>query len=153
MPKRRSFNHNSYRIPRINLAIGIATIMILGLGIWLLMTTGRTNNVVQANTLPATISVEGGYDMYKQGAFVLDVRTQEEWDQFHAPNTTLIPLDQLSARINEVPKDRPILVVCRSGNRSDSGRDVLLAAGYHSVTSMDGGLTAWRELGYPIEAP
>jgi rhodanese-related sulfurtransferase len=49
--------------------------------------------------------------------FVLDVRTQEEWDEFHAPNTTFIPLDQLPARLNELPRpgDR---IVCRTGNRS-----------------------------------
>ena len=89
--------------------------------------------------------------MYQQsGTFVVDVRTQEEWDEYHAPNTTLIPLDQLPNRLSEVPKDKEILVVCRSGNRSQQGRDILLSAGYNA-TSMTGGLKEWYAKGYPIE--
>ena len=88
---------------------------------------------------------------YQQGVFLLDVRTQEEWDEFHAPNTTLIPLDQLGSRLSELPQDEPIVVVCRSGNRSQAGRDILLANGYEPATSMAGGLNAWREAGFPIE--
>lgn len=101
--------------------------------------------------LPSTISVDEAYSMYQNGAFVLDVRTVEEWNEFHAPGTTLIPLDELAARVDEVPRDRPIVVVCRSGNRSDEGRDILLEAGFTQVTSMDGGLNAWQAQGYPIE--
>ncbi|RJP51088.1 MAG: rhodanese-like domain-containing protein [Anaerolineaceae bacterium] len=100
--------------------------------------------------LAPEVSVDQAYEMYQNGVFVLDVRTQEEWDEYHAPNTTLIPLDQLQARINEVPKDQEILVVCRSGNRSQQGRDILLAAGYNA-TSMAGGLKEWYARGYPIE--
>ncbi|NOT05805.1 MAG: rhodanese-like domain-containing protein [Anaerolineales bacterium] len=100
--------------------------------------------------LARDISVDEAYQMYQGDAFVLDVRTQEEWDEYHAPNATLIPLDQLQARISEVPKDREILVVCRSGNRSQQGRDILLAAGYNA-TSMTGGLKEWFAKGYPIE--
>ena len=100
--------------------------------------------------LAREVSVDEAYGMYQSGVFVLDVRTQEEWEEYHAPNATLIPLDQLQARINEVPKDQDILVVCRSGNRSQQGRDILLAAGYHA-TSMIGGLKEWYAKGYPIE--
>ena len=70
----------------------------------------------------------------------MDVRTQEEWNEFHAPNTTLIPLDELASRVNELPKDQPIVVVCRSGNRSQTGRDILLQAGFNA-TSMAASVT------------
>ena len=50
-------------------------------------------------TLPAEISVDQAYDLYQDGVFFLDVRTPEEWDDFHAPNSTLIPLDQLEGRL------------------------------------------------------
>ena len=103
------------------------------------------------DTLPATISIHEAHDLYQEGVFLLDVRTQEEWDDFHAPDTTLIPLDQLASRLNELPQDEPIVVVCRSGNRSQAGRDILLANGYEPATSMEGGLNAWRDAGYPIE--
>jgi rhodanese-related sulfurtransferase len=97
------------------------------------------------------ISVSEAHALYQNGAFILDVRTQEEWDDFHAPNTTLIPLDQLASRLSEVPRDRQIVVVCRSGNRSQQGRDILLNAGFERVTSMTGGLNEWRASGYPVE--
>jgi phage shock protein E len=101
--------------------------------------------------LPLEISIDKAYSMYQNDAFVLDVRTESEWSEFHAPGTTLIPLDQLASRLNEVPRDRQIVVVCRSGNRSQQGRDILLQAGFTQVTSMSGGLNAWRNAGYPIE--
>ncbi|PWB71031.1 MAG: rhodanese-like domain-containing protein [Anaerolineales bacterium] len=101
--------------------------------------------------LAPAISVDEAWSMYQNGAYVLDVRTVEEWNEFHAPNTTLIPLDELASRVDEVPRDREIVVVCRSGNRSQQGRDILLNAGFEKVTSMTGGLNEWRARGYPIE--
>ena len=103
-----------------------------------------------STALAAEVSVDEAYQMYQEGVSVLDVRTQEEWDEYHAPNTTLIPLDQLPSRLNELPKDREIVVVCRSGNRSQQGRDILLNAGFNA-TSMTGGLKEWYARGYPIE--
>jgi rhodanese-related sulfurtransferase len=101
---------------------------------------------------PAEISVDKAYEIYQQGsAFFVDVREQSEWDEYHAPNTTLIPLGELESRLTEVPKDRQIVVVCRSGNRSQQGRDVLKQAGFTDVSSMAGGLKTWRDKGYPIE--
>jgi len=101
--------------------------------------------------LAREVNVDQAYQMYQQAdVFVLDVRTQEEWDEYHAPNTTLIPLDQLPARLSEVPKDKEILIVCRSGNRSQEARDILRAAGFNA-TSMSGGLREWYTRGYPIE--
>jgi len=96
------------------------------------------------------INVEQAYQLYEQGAFVLDIRTQEEWDEYRAPNTTLIPLDQLQGRVSELPKDEQIVVICRSGNRSQEGRDILLAAGLNAI-SVSGGLKEWSAQGYPIE--
>ena len=101
-------------------------------------------------TLPASVTVQEAYNLYNQGAFVLDVRTQEEWDDYHVPNTTLIPLDELPARLSELSLDRQIVVVCRSGNRSQEGRDILLQAGF-DATSMNGGLIDWRAVDYPVE--
>jgi rhodanese-related sulfurtransferase len=103
-----------------------------------------------SGSLPAEVTVDKAYEMYQQGAFVLDVREQSEWDEYHAPNTTLIPLGELETRLTEVPKDKPVVVVCRSGNRSQQGRDILKQAGFTNVTSMTGGLKTWRDKGYPI---
>jgi len=101
--------------------------------------------------LPAEISVGEAYQKYQEGVFLLDVRTQEEWDDFHAPSTTLIPLDELESRLDELPQNEEIVVVCRSGNRSQVGRDLLRNNGFEQTTSMSGGLNAWRAAGYPVE--
>jgi rhodanese-related sulfurtransferase len=86
------------------------------------------------------------------GAFVLDVRQPEEWAQVHIPGATLVPLGELPGRLAEVPRDRDVVVVCRSGNRSGAGRDILLGAGYPRVTSMAGGVTDWQAAGLPTES-
>ena len=108
--------------------------------------------VVEApSALTLDISVDEAYELYQDGVFFLDVRTQEEWDDFHAPGTTLIPLDELESRLNELPEDEPIVVVCRSGNRSQVGRDILLSNGFEQTSNMSGGMNAWSAAGYPIE--
>lgn len=98
----------------------------------------------------SNISIQDASGLRDKGAFILDVREPSEWNEFHMPNSTLIPLGQLASRVSEVPKDRTVVVVCRSGNRSKVGRDTLLQAGFTNVTSMDGGLTAWRAGGLPV---
>jgi rhodanese-related sulfurtransferase len=125
----------------------IGVLIIVALIIYLLLQMGGRNT----NALASTVSVNEAYDLAQNGAFVLDVRTVEEWNEFRAPNSTLIPLDQLASRLNEVPRDRQIVVVCRSGNRSQQGREILLNAGFEQVTSMTGGLNDWRASGFPIE--
>lgn len=129
----------------------ILVLLIVALVVYLILQLGSGNAERATSGLPSTISVSEAHTLYQNGAFVLDVRTQEEWNEFHAPNTTLIPLDQLASRLSEVPRDRQVVVVCRSGNRSQQGRDILLNAGFEQVTSMTGGLTEWRASGYPVE--
>jgi len=107
---------------------------------------------VTANGLPREVSVQQAAELREQGAFMMDVRELEEWQEFHLPGAVLIPLGELSSRLNEIPKDRPIVVVCRSGNRSAQGRDILLNAGFENVTSMGGGMNQWRAAGYPVES-
>ncbi|MBN1266949.1 MAG: rhodanese-like domain-containing protein [Anaerolineales bacterium] len=107
---------------------------------------------VEAAAFPLEISVEEAYQLVEDGAFLLDVRTQEEWDEYHAPQAVLIPLDVLGARLNEVPRDQTVVLICRSGNRSAAGRDLLLNAGFSMVTSSSGGMNAWAAAGYPIES-
>ncbi len=97
--------------------------------------------------LPAEVDVAKAAELQAAGAFMLDVREPDEWAAGHIDGVTLIPLGQLPARVAEVPSDRQVVVVCRSGNRSAKGRDILLGAGYSSVTSMAGGMTAWTAAG------
>lgn len=99
---------------------------------------------VNGSALPDEVSVAEAASLRDQGAFILDVRTPEEWADFHIPGSTLIPVDELESRVNEVPRDQQVVVVCRSGNRSAVGRDILKQASFDTVTSMAGGLNAWR---------
>lgn len=102
------------------------------------------------NTSSTEITAAQAYAKYQQGAFFLDVRTQEEWDQGHIAKSTLIPLDSLQDRLSELPRDQDIVVVCRSGVRSKEGATILRQAGFTRVTCMTGGLQAWVAAGYPL---
>jgi rhodanese-related sulfurtransferase len=108
------------------------------------------NSQSASNSIATEISVDQAAKLRDQGAFLLDVREQSEWTQFHIPGATLIPLGELPNRLTEVPKDKEVVVVCRTGHRSAQGRDILLKAGYTKVTSMAGGVTQWQSKGLPI---
>lgn len=82
---------------------------------------------------------------------ILDVRTQQEYDSGYLKNSLLIPVDELEERINEVPKGKPIIVYCRSGNRSARAADILINNGFSPVYDMQGGILEWIEKGYPVE--
>lgn len=101
--------------------------------------------------LPRTVSVTDAAALRDDGAFVLDVREPDEWAAGHIPGASLIPLGQLAGRLGEIDRDQPIVVVCRSGNRSASGRDILLDAGFPAVTSLEGGMTDWIQAGMATE--
>lgn len=108
----------------------------------------QTNAPVVA-TMPTEVSLTEAMNLRNAGAFILDVRQPDEWNEYHVPGSTLIPLGELAARVKELPHDKPIVVVCRSGNRSATGRDILLRAGFGSVTSLAGGLSQWKAAGHP----
>jgi rhodanese-related sulfurtransferase len=123
----------------------LAIVIFIGFIVYLIALAGR-----DINQQGREVTVDEAYQSYQSGVFLLDVRTQGEWDQYHAPNMTLIPLDQLSARVNELPKDRQILVVCSSAACSQQGRDILLSSGLNA-SSMKDGFDIWYTRGYPIE--
>jgi rhodanese-related sulfurtransferase len=102
-------------------------------------------------TVPREVSVTEAARLRDEGALVLDVRQPDEWATGHVPGATLIPLGELEGRTAELPRDRTIVVICRSGNRSAQGRDVLLAAGFDAVTSVAGGMTAWQGAGLDVD--
>ena len=105
----------------------------------------------KATSAVVEISVAQAYEKYQQGVFFVDVRTNEEWDEMHVANSVLIPLDELPNRLSEIPRDRDVVVVCRSGRRSKEAAGILQNAGYSNIVSMTGGLTAWKAAGYPLE--
>jgi len=94
------------------------------------------------------VDARAGQTMVDEGATLLDVRHQEEWDAGHAPAAVFIPLDQLGARYTELPADQPIVVICRSGARSARAAEALVGAGYNAV-NLAGGMKAWVADGLP----
>lgn len=108
------------------------------------------------------VTVEEAKKMVEKGdVFILDVRTPSEFNSSHIEGATLIPVtnsggsnlspDQLlESRINEVPKDKKILVYCRSGHRSSSAGKILVNAGYSQIYNMEGGINAWTGAEYPV---
>ena len=88
-----------------------------------------------------------------EDVFLLDVRTLNEYIEGHIPGTYLIPLDQLDARMSELPTNfsHPIIVYCRSGNRSAQASGMLDSYGYLDVRNMLGGFNAWLAENYEHE--
>ncbi len=80
----------------------------------------------------------------QEGYIILDVRTQEEYDEGHIPGATLIPNTQIEARAEEVltDKDQLILVYCRSGRRSKMAAEILVELGYTNIREF-GGIINW----------
>jgi phage shock protein E len=82
---------------------------------------------------------------------ILDVREQDEWDAGHIPGALLIPMSEIQGRLSEVPKDKTVIVQCRSGNRSSQVTDYLQQQGFTNIRNMAGGLNAWQAAGLPVE--
>lgn len=95
------------------------------------------------------IDPDAAHALAEGGAVLLDVRNPDEWIAGHAPAATLIPLGDLEARHTELPADRRIVVVCRSGSRSAQATQALVGAGYDAV-NLAGGMKAWAAVGLPV---
>ena len=87
--------------------------------------------------------------LVEAGAVLLDVREPGEWSAGHAPQATLIPVGEVHARRDELPRDTRIVVVCRSGGRSAAITDALRAHGYDAV-NLTGGMSAWAAVDLPV---
>lgn len=91
-------------------------------------------------------------DLIAAGALAVDVREAEEWEAGHLDGAEWIPLGLLGGRIEELPRDRPVVVVCRTGSRSGYVADALHGSGI-DVRNLAGGLKAWTAAGLPLDPP
>ncbi len=87
-----------------------------------------------------------------QPPFVLDVRSEKEWQAGHVAHSCNIPLPHLRERMAEVPTDRPVVVHCEGGYRSAIGSSLLAAAGRTNVTDLVGGIKAWMASRLPVQS-
>jgi rhodanese-related sulfurtransferase len=94
-------------------------------------------------------TIEVGEVAKQADAVLLDCREIDEWNEAHIDGAVLIPMIELPARIDEIDKNKDIICVCRSGNRSGKVAAWLLNNGYKAV-NMTGGMLAWKEAGLPV---
>lgn len=98
---------------------------------------------------PQLSPAQAGAALDDSSAVAVDVREPEEWAAGHVEGSLWIPLGELQARAGELPRDRPLVIVCRSGSRSAYAADALVAAGW-DASNLAGGLHAWAAAGLPL---
>jgi rhodanese-related sulfurtransferase len=102
----------------------------------------------------ASITVQEAWERVKAPkttAMIIDVRETWEFQQGHARGARNIPLSQLGKRLNEVPSDRDILLMCRSGHRSLQAAKYLQQQSLERVVNVSGGMSSWGMHHLPIE--
>ncbi len=97
------------------------------------------------------IPVDEAIERSAAGTVLIDVREQDEWDAGHAPDALLVPLSELQSRVDEIPTDQPVLIICHSGGRSLRATSFLRAEGVDAINVV-GGMTAWAQAGGPLTA-
>ena len=108
--------------------------------------------VAAALDLPASVDVQTVAEIKERDdVVVLDVREQWEYDEGHIPGVVHIPMNDVPARLSEIPTDQTVIVSCRSGNRSGQVTNFLRDQGFENVHNMDGGILAWQAAGLPVE--
>lgn len=85
---------------------------------------------------------------------MIDVRTEEELKTkaYDVENIVNIPLDEFDQHLSEIPKDKTIIVACRSGKRSSKAANILLENGYQNIVNLDGGILKWEKDGLGVTA-
>ena len=88
-----------------------------------------------------------------EATYVLDVRSPEEYASGHVPGAVNIPYDQIASRIAEVPKDKDVVLYCKSGRRAGIAAEVLAGQGYTRLQHLEGDIVAWVDKGRPVDTP
>lgn len=101
------------------------------------------------NTEIPEISIEELSNLVGNGITLIDVRSAEEFEEGHVPGARLLPLDQIEARADEVPRDVEVYLICRSGGRSARALGILAQRGHHCI-NVAGGTLGWIEAGHHI---
>jgi rhodanese-related sulfurtransferase len=99
---------------------------------------------------PKEIGREDARKLIEEGAQLLDVRADHEWEAGRIAGAKHLPLDELAERTGEIDKDRPVVLYCRGGNRSTMATAALADAGY-DASKLSEGIVGWAEEGLPLE--
>jgi rhodanese-related sulfurtransferase len=95
------------------------------------------------------VSVEEARALVDDGALLLDVREDNEWDAGHAADATHVALSDVPDHLDDFAKGRVIVCVCRSGVRSSRAATFLIQNGYDAI-NLEGGMLSWADNGAPI---
>ncbi|MCS7208949.1 MAG: rhodanese-like domain-containing protein [Fimbriimonadales bacterium] len=107
--------------------------------------------VQQAQSEKATVTPREVYEQREsKEVLIIDVRTPEEFKAERIEQAQNKPLDKIDQWVKELPKDKKIYFVCRSGNRSERAQRIAQQAGYKNAYNMEGGMLAWRREGLPV---
>ena len=119
---------------------------------WVLAAVLGLMLVVQQLPASQGIDAKQAQTMISQGALLLDVREPAEYAAIHAPNAKLIPLGEVGLRLKELDayKNKPVVVMCRSGRRSAKAAALLQEAGFTQVSNVQGGMQAWEQAGLEV---
>lgn len=98
---------------------------------------------------PPEVGPEEAKELLEQGALVVDVRETWELEQIRITDAVHIPLMELPRRMHELPRDRTLVMLCRSGGRSQQAARLLSASGYDDVLNLQGGILGWHHAGLP----
>lgn len=96
------------------------------------------------------VSRDEAQRLIEEGAQLIDVRADHEWEAGHIAGATHVPLDELAGRTGEVDPERPVVVYCRGGSRCEMAAEALTAAGYDAA-KLSEGIVGWAEAGLPLE--
>jgi rhodanese-related sulfurtransferase len=96
------------------------------------------------------LSPERAKELIAEGADVVDVRRDYEWEEGHLPDSRHIEVNQLTSSAEEITRERPVVFVCRAGNRSGMAAEAFRQAGWDAY-HVEGGLLAWVEAGLPLD--
>lgn len=103
------------------------------------------------STAEYDLNVEQALQLIGQGAKVIDVREVREYERQHIPDSTLIPLGELSGKLEEIDPSQPVLFVCQIGERSGRAVKALRDAGFEDTYNLAGGIIAWVNHRQPVE--
>lgn len=96
------------------------------------------------------VSRDEAQKLIEDGAQLVDVRADHEWETGRISGATHLPLAELAERAGEIDKERPVVVYCRGGNRSSMAAAALAAAGYDAA-KLSEGIVGWSEADLPLE--
>lgn len=124
-----------------------AAALLLLLPLWAQAQSGNAPSVDLETARAALSDSRAGHPI------VFDIREPQEHATGVASGARLLPMSQLGARLGEIPKDQPVLLMCNTQNRSRKAAEALWQRGYTQVRYVQGGMSQWAARGWPMVAP